>query len=551
MGNLELDAGLESVPKQRMGPSAITGVIGISMADPADRRLVERVATALGLTPAALGEYALELDSLTGFELIVADKPSALKIQVLFAKREEKIEGVNPTLIAACRPRLDPSCELHETEQGFGGVLIFPQEEAQVSAYLNAMLYAHRAFARRFQSALDELHLHRSIFRSVTSGISLATVGVPDLPLTYVNPAFETITGYSLEEVQGNNCRFLQAGEHAQPELIRVREAIKAQRQVVVTLKNYRKDGTFFWNEISLSPIRNRDGDLTHFVGIQNDVTARVEFEAALRQSEKLAAVGRLAATIAHEINNPLESVTNLIYLAQQAEGVPEIREYLRQADQELVQASLITSQSLRFSRQSTKPRAIRPAEILEFLLNLYQGKLDNAGVSVERRERMAGSIVCLESEIRQVLNNLIRNALDAVKGRGGRLLVRSREGTDWRSGIKGVIITVADTGSGISPETMKHLYTPFFTTKGISGTGLGLWVSSEIIKRHHGHLRVRSNQTGRASWTVFTLFLPYRASTVNASFTPHAAEPALSPHPERSEAPVDLSDEQVLHLLE
>ncbi len=122
--------------------------------------------------------------------------------------------------------------------------------------------------------------------------------------------------------------------------------------------------------------------------------------------------------------------------------------------------------------------------------------------------------MVCLESEIRQVLSNLVRNGIDAMHGRGGRMLLRSRQATDWRSGAQGVLITVADSGSGISPGALKELYKPFFTTKGIAGTGLGLWVSSEIVARHRGHLRVRSTERPGASGTVFHLFLPFAASS-------------------------------------
>jgi signal transduction histidine kinase len=120
-----------------------------------------------------------------------------------------------------------------------------------------------------------------------------------------------------------------------------------------------------------------------------------------------------------------------------------------------------------------------------------------------------------MESEIRQVLNNLIRNAMDAM-GLSGRLLVRSREATEWRTGARGVLITIADTGSGISPEALKSIYKAFFTTKGIGGTGLGLWISSEIVDRHHGRLLVRSRQTqpGQRGGTVFELFLPFQGIT-------------------------------------
>jgi len=144
-------------------------------------------------------------------------------------------------------------------------------------------------------------------------------------------------------------------------------------------------------------------------------------------------------------------------------------------------------------------------------VLDLYRAKLENAAVHVKRRERMAESVVCLESEIRQVLTNLIRNAIDAMNGNGGTLFVRSREATNWRNMARGVLITVADTGSGIKPEVMKKLCTAFFTTKGIGGTGLGLWVSAEIVKRHHGRMTIRSDSEPGKSWTVFELFLPYQ----------------------------------------
>jgi len=123
----------------------------------------------------------------------------------------------------------------------------------------------------------------------------------------------------------------------------------------------------------------------------------------------------------------------------------------------------------------------------------------------------MSESIVCFESEIRLVISNLVRNAVDAMSKSGGRMVVRTREATQWRSGAKGVVITVADTGTGMSPETLAKIYKAFYTTKGIAGTGLGLWVSSEIVDRHHGKLLVRSRMTPEASGTVFELFLPYQ----------------------------------------
>jgi signal transduction histidine kinase len=231
-----------------------------------------------------------------------------------------------------------------------------------------------------------------------------------------------------------------------------------------------------------------------------------------LRESEKLAAVGRLASSIAHEINNPLESVMNLVYLAQHAEEAADVRRYLQVADEELKRVSLITAQSLRFYKQSTRPTAIYSAELMDSVSSMYAGLMDNSHVSLQRRYRSERKMVCLESEIRQVLNNLVRNAIDAMRMRGGTLVLRSREATDWRSGVRGVAITVADTGSGMSAETIQSIYKAFFTTKGIGGTGLGLWISSEIVARHKGRLLVRSSQCEGKRGTVFVLWLPFEA---------------------------------------
>jgi signal transduction histidine kinase len=188
-----------------------------------------------------------------------------------------------------------------------------------------------------------------------------------------------------------------------------------------------------------------------------------------------------------------------------------EVAGYLATADKELKRVSHITAQSLRFYRQSTKPQAIRPTDLITSVVDLYEGKLLQGRIIVDRKDSMCESIVCLETEIRQVLSNLIRNAIDAMSTAGGRLLIRTREATEWRSGAKGVVITVADTGIGMSEETASKMYKAFYSTKGLAGTGLGLWVSSEIVERHHGRLIVRSRSGKEASGTVFELFLPYQ----------------------------------------
>jgi len=246
--------------------------------------------------------------------------------------------------------------------------------------------------------------------------------------------------------------------------------------------------------------------DITHQ---RHEINELKRAQTALLQSEKLAAVGRLASSIAHEINNPLEAVMNLIYLARQHSEDSEAQAYLDTADQEIRRVSIIANQTLRFHKQASRPQAINSASLYSTVLGIYEGKLRNSDVIVEQKFRTEEPIVCFEGDIRQVLNNLVGNAIDAMPS-GGSLLIRSRKGKHWATGRDGVVLTIADTGYGMSPETLRNIYEAFFTTKGLSGTGLGLWVSQEIVERHKGSLRVRSSEREGKSGTVFTLFLPF-----------------------------------------
>jgi PAS domain S-box-containing protein len=257
------------------------------------------------------------------------------------------------------------------------------------------------------------------------------------------------------------------------------------------------------WIQLEVYP--TPDGIVT----FSRDITARKKAEAALLLSEKLAAVGRLASSISHEINNPLEAVTNLLFLARNSTETSEVREYLDQADQELRRVSIIANQTLRFRKQNTEPQPIHSSELFDGVLSLLEGKIKNAGVIVERRDRAHRPVKVFEGDIRQVLSNLIGNAIDATP-REGRLLLRCREAKDWRTGGEGILLTVADTGCGMPPDVLAKVFEPFYTTKGMVGTGLGLWVSKNIVDRHQGHLKIRSSQRDGHNGTVVQLFLPF-----------------------------------------
>jgi PAS domain S-box-containing protein len=303
------------------------------------------------------------------------------------------------------------------------------------------------------------------------------------------------------------------------PEMIRhaiARAALGEPVRCEVRLARPQGDPITF--DFSLTPARNPRGDVVFLVPEARDITWVKRAELALKETEKLAAVGRLAASIAHEINNPLEAVTNLLYLASRSGNMDELHDYLHMAERELRRASSISSETLRFNRQSAKPRIVDCDELIESALFIHHGRIVNARIQVEQRLASHHPLNCFDGEIRQVLNNLVANAIDAMQGTGGRLLVRSRQATHWPTGRKGLLLTVADSGAGIRAENRRKIFEPFFTTKGSSGTGLGLWVSQEIAQRHQGQLRVRSSQGRtkngtRASGTVFTLFLPFDAA--------------------------------------
>jgi signal transduction histidine kinase len=265
-------------------------------------------------------------------------------------------------------------------------------------------------------------------------------------------------------------------------------------------------------------PLREADGSISGIIVIGVDVTERKQTEQALIQNEKLAAVGRLAASIAHEINNPLESVTNLLYLAHTSDMLEDIQRYLTLADSELRRAAAITSQTLRFHRQATDPVPASGEEMLRSTLRLFQGRINNAQVEVETRIDPAPPILCYDGEVRQVLGNLVGNAIDAMRPQD-ILSVRSHTGTDWVTGRRGLVLTIADSGTGMPAEVAARAFEAFFTTKGLSGTGLGLWISANIVARHHGRLRVRSSQRPGASGTAFRLFLPFETTPERSEF--------------------------------
>jgi signal transduction histidine kinase len=247
-------------------------------------------------------------------------------------------------------------------------------------------------------------------------------------------------------------------------------------------------------------------------------VTARKQSEQALLRSEKLASLGRMAATIAHEINNPLESVTNLLFLADHTEDLPErVHRYLQMADVELQRVAHIARQSLGFYRESNAPTLTSVTDLLDSALDLLKRKVNEKQAVVEKDWRSTVQITAVAGELRQVFSNLLSNSLDAIDRRGKikiRVSAFDPKHTGARNGhTPAVRVTISDEGRGISPTIRSHIFEPFFTTKGTVGTGLGLWVTKQIVDKHGGAIAVRSRNEGSCRGTAFSIVLPVKPS--------------------------------------
>jgi PAS domain S-box-containing protein len=401
----------------------------------------------------------------------------------------------------------------------------------------------------------DTLRLHDRAMGASSCGITIADMRLPELPLIYVNEAFEAITGYCVSETMGRNCRFLQRDDRDQPGVALLRAALRTGDDCTVTLRNYRKDGTLFYNELHISPIRDSDGVLTHFVGVQTDVTRRVraeealqhersELETALRQlretqamlvhSEKMNALGQMVAGVAHEINNPMAFVNSNLHSLRAsvaeffaaydrlegliaAYGIPladaaaAIRadadlDFLRADIDDAIQASLTGSNRVKhivhalrtFSRldeADVKDADLR--ENIESTLALARAELRDR-IEVVLDIDSLPLLRCHPAELNQVFLNLILNAAQAIDGKG-RLTIAARDAGER------IVITFSDTGKGMTPDVMRQIFNPFFTTKPVGqGTGLGLSIAYQIITdRHGGQIAVESTPEQGSTFTI------------------------------------------------
>lgn len=319
------------------------------------------------------------------------------------------------------------------------------------------------------------------------------------------NNGAQQLFGYSVEESKGLLLRSLFPATSSEAIAYDILQLEKGQ-DVYRDALALHQSGELLHVSISLSPHLEAPGTLVGFSAIIRDISASKKAEKALLESEKLASVGRLASAIAHEINNPLESVTNLLYILASRVEDEETRQFVLTAQEELARVSHIATHTLRFHKQSSNKTDVHFQVLIESILALYRGRLESSEVMVSVDCSSNARLNCYEGELRQVLVNLVANAYDAMRS-GGRLTLRAHPGRNWKSGEKGVRLLVADNGSGMNAETQKRLFEPFYSTKGISGTGLGLWISKDLVTKNDGFISVRSSSRPGRSGTVFNLF--------------------------------------------
>lgn len=331
--------------------------------------------------------------------------------------------------------------------------------------------------------------------------------------IEFMNAFAEKLTGWTLEEAKGRELSqvfhiveegSLQPIESPAEKVIRLGTVVGLTEHMLLI----RRDGQQIPLEDSAAPIRDQNHVITGVVIVFHDTIAKRRSEKLLRDSDRLAITGRLAATLAHEIHNPLDSIANLLFLMRTTADQGTIQQYVTMASSELERVTQMTRTMLAFQREATKPVPMRIEDVLESVIELYGRKLESSNIQVKRKFQANIEFAGLPGELRQVFANLVGNAIEALE-KNGRIRLHTILSQDRQSGRKGFRVFIADDGPGIPAHIRSIIFEPFFTTKGESGTGLGLWITAGIVKKYDGNIRLRSSTNPQCSGTCFSIFIP------------------------------------------
>ena len=335
--------------------------------------------------------------------------------------------------------------------------------------------------------------------------------------ITSWNASAERMFGYKAAEIIGKSVTTIIPPElHKDEDMIlgKIRRGERIEHFETVRI---RKDGRRVDVSLTVSPLKDETGKIIGAAKIVRNITERKHTEEALRQAERLAATGQLAATIAHEVNNPMQALTNLLALIGYKTSLDtNTRELVAMAEAELGRMSHIVRQMLSFYRESSTPVSLKITEVMEDVLELFVMRTRANEIRVERRYEFTGEIQGFAAELRQLFANLISNAIEAI-GEKGQLQIHiapARETGDQER--EGVRLVISDNGRGISSDVRELIFEPFFTTKSEKGTGLGLWVVRTVVARHEGSIRMRSSTAPGRTGTLFSVFLPLQLAAHN-----------------------------------
>jgi len=399
--------------------------------------------------------------------------------------------------------------------------------------------------------AAEALRLRDRAIDAVAQGIVITDALQEDEPIIYASLGFTRITGYAGEDVVGRNCRFMQGVGTQEEPVARLRQAIQRGDSCTEELLNYRKDGTEFWNSISLSPIKDAKGIVTHFVGVQSDVTARRKLEAQLSQAQRMEAVGRLAGGVAHDFNNLLSVILSYAELAGSDISPDDpVQTDLAAIQKAALGAAELTKQLLTFSRQQVvETRVLSLTKCIVGMEKMLR-RLLGSDIELTILPALApGNVKADPSQVEQIIMNLAVNARDAMP-QGGKLTIETANveldeayaglHLDVQPGAY-VMLAVTDNGAGMDAETSKRIFEPFFTTKERGkGTGLGLAMVFGCVKHSGGHIFVYSEpETG----TTFKMFFPRVGGAIEAR---PSALPVLEPETESGTILLVEDDDQV-----
>jgi len=450
----------------------------------------------------------VSMPDLDGFELadVIRQHPRFQKTAIIFISGvhltdSDKIQGYRSGAVDYISVPVVP-----DVLRAKIGIFVELHRKTRMLEALNNQL------EQRVAERTEELRRREEQFRTRAELLDLATEAIMergvDGEIFFWNAGAERLYGWTREEILGKDVHSTLRTVFPVPRE-EIEAALRDRRVWHGNLLQKKKDGSDVI--VACRKTMNHEGEAV--LEVNRDITAQLQAEEALRETEKLAAMGRVAGIIAHEINNPLAAITNIFFLIRNHPSLDdEARHCASMAEQELQRVAHITRQTLSFYRESKTPIAVMLTELLDDVLGLQERQIQTSHIRLRKKYLTPGMVHGFPVELRQVFLNLVGNAIQAMPN-GGDLRISVRESSDWQIKRRGISVSIIDTGGGVNPQDSARLFEPFFSTKSTKGTGLGLWISKGIVQKYEGRISFRTFRTERGSSTCFRVFFPSSAT--------------------------------------